>query len=66
MTVNYECSKCNHRECETDEIRVSGGLSRFFDVQNKRFTAVICIQCRYTEFYKQDSGALGNIFDFFT
>ncbi|MCK8044761.1 zinc ribbon domain-containing protein [Shewanella sp. 1CM18E] len=31
------CPKCNQREFETGEIRVSGGFwSRIFDMQNKR------------------------------
>jgi len=51
----------------TGEIRVSGGFwSRIFDVQNKKYTAVTCDQCSYTEFYKGASSTLGNIFDFFT
>lgn len=41
-------------------------ILKLFDVQNKRFTTVICTQCRYTEIYQADSSTLGNIFDFFT
>ncbi|MEZ9594934.1 zinc ribbon domain-containing protein [Shewanella sp. 10N.261.52.F9] len=33
----WACPKCNQREFETGEIRVSGGFwSRIFDMQNKR------------------------------
>jgi predicted nucleic-acid-binding Zn-ribbon protein len=63
----YRCQKCGNPRYETGEIRASGGFwSKIFDVQNKRFTTVICTQCRYTEIYQADSSRLGNIFDFFT
>ena len=61
------CVKCGCREYEAEEIRTVGGaLAKIFDVQNKKFTAVSCKQCRYTELYKAETSALGNIFDFFT
>jgi len=63
----WSCPKCLNRDYETGEIRVSGGFwSRIFDVQNKKYTAVSCEKCSYTEFYKGNSSTLGNIFDFFT
>lgn len=65
--LNYQCSKCGHREYEIDEFRATGSfLTKIFDVQNQRFTTVTCTRCRYTEIYKADSSMLGNIFDFFT
>ncbi len=64
---NWKCPKCTHAHFETDVFRATGGgLSRFFDVQNKKFTTVTCSQCNYTEIYRADSSTLGNIFDFFT
>jgi hypothetical protein len=64
---NWSCPKCANRAYTTGEIRVSCGFwSRIFDVQNKKYTAVTCDQCSYTEFYKGASSTLGNIFDFFT
>ncbi len=63
----YICPKCQNRDYEVDEIRTTGGvLSKIFDVQNKKFTAVSCTNCKYTEFYKAESSMLGNIFDLFT
>ncbi|GAK91419.1 hypothetical protein JCM19298_2700 [Nonlabens ulvanivorans] len=48
-------------------MRATGGtLSKIFDVQNKKFSYVACTRCKYTEFYKASTGALSNIFDFFT
>lgn len=63
----WQCPKCGYDHYETDEIHTTGGaFSKIFDVQNKKFTAVSCGQCRYTELYKTETSALGNIFDFFT
>jgi uncharacterized protein len=62
----YSCAKCGNVEYETDTISATGGfLSRMFDVQNKKFSAVTCTNCSYTEFYKADTRMLGNIFDLF-
>jgi hypothetical protein len=47
------CPKCGHTDAEVDDIATTGvGLSRLVDVQNRRFTAVSCTRCGYTEFYK--------------
>lgn len=32
-------------------------------MQSKKFTAVQCDNCGYTEFYRQQSGRAGNILD---
>jgi hypothetical protein len=63
----YQCCKCGNDRYDSSEIRTAGGFwSKIFDVQNKRFTAVSCSECGYTELYKGDSSMLGNIFDFVT
>ena len=59
----FSCSKCNNDQYETEEIRTTGKYSRFFDMQNKKFTAVSCTQCGYTEIFKGDSSKLGNFLD---
>jgi uncharacterized protein len=65
--LNYVCPKCGSRQYELDEIRTTGGaISKLLDVQNKKFTAVTCAKCKYTEFYKARTSMLGNIFDLFT
>ncbi|MFO7840595.1 MAG: zinc ribbon domain-containing protein [Fidelibacterota bacterium] len=64
--LKFVCPKCGNRQYELDEIRTTGGrLSKFLDVQNKKFTAVVCERCKYTEFYRARSSMLGNIFDLF-
>ena len=65
--LNYTCPKCSNTSYEIDQFRATGGmLSKIFDVQTKRFSTVTCTHCKYTELYKAETSALGNIFDFFT
>ena len=35
-------------------------------MQSKKFTAVICDNCGYTELYRETSGRAGNILDLLT
>ena len=47
------------------QIRVSGGFwSSFFDVGNKRYNAISCTECGYTEFYKKTVSGIQKVFDF--
>ncbi|MFQ5740639.1 MAG: zinc ribbon domain-containing protein [Acidobacteriota bacterium] len=65
--LQFRCTKCGHADYEVGEFRAAGGFwSKIFDIQGRRFTTVICRQCRFTEIYQADSSTLGNIFDFFT
>lgn len=64
--ARYECVKCGNDRYETDEITTTGStFSKFFNIQNRKFTAVSCTRCNYTEFYKGDTSTLGNVIDFF-
>lgn len=60
----FECAKCRHGGCEADDFHGIGGLVKFFDVQNKKFTTVSCTRCGYTEPYRGDKSMLSNVFDF--
>ncbi len=62
----FSCAKCGHDQFDTQEIRTTGKYSRFFDMQNKKFTAVSCMNCGFTEMYRADSKGLGNILDLLT
>jgi len=65
---NYQCIKCGNKKAETDNIRTTGPkFTRFFNIQNRRFLAVSCTKCGYTELYRtgKTSGA-SNVLDFFT
>ncbi len=62
----WDCPKCKHKEYETDQFAATGGgLTKFFNIQNKTYTTVTCVNCRYTEIYKTQSSKIGNILDFF-
>lgn len=58
------CPKCGEQETEIDAIATSGtGLSKFFDVQNRQFDVVTCVNCGYSELYRGQSR--GNMVDLF-
>jgi len=63
---NWECPKCRNTNFDVDQFAATGGgLTKFFNIQNKRYSTVTCTRCSYTEIYKVDSSALGNVLDFF-
>jgi len=65
--TNWQCPKCKNAEYETGQFAATGGgLTKIFDIQNKKFATVTCTKCRYTEIYKGETSTLGNVFDFFT
>lgn len=62
--LNFTCAKCGHKEYEVNDMSTTSGMmSRMTNLQNRRFSAVSCRRCFYTELYKTDSGALRNVFD---
>lgn len=64
---NWQCLKCENPEFETGQFAATGGgLSKMFDIQNKKFTTVTCTRCKFTEIYKAETSMLGNVFDLFT
>lgn len=64
----YQCPKCGSKKAETDQIRTTGaGFTRYFNIQNRRFVAVSCSECGYTEFYKATrTSGMSNVLDFIT
>ncbi|MFQ6613076.1 MAG: zinc ribbon domain-containing protein [Fidelibacterota bacterium] len=63
---HWQCPKCENREFETGQFAATGGgLTKFFNIQNKKFTTVTCTRCQYTEIYKTGTSTLGNVLDFF-
>ncbi|MBN2063422.1 MAG: zinc ribbon domain-containing protein [Sedimentisphaerales bacterium] len=62
---NWQCIKCGNTNYEVGKFAATGGgLSKIFDIQNKKFSTVTCTQCKYTEIYQAETSMLGNIFDF--
>lgn len=61
----YICPKCGCQSYEADTIQTTGGnLSRILDIQNKKFTAIICSDCGYTELYRARNSSGMDILDF--
>ena len=58
------CTKCGHSRFEVDEIRTTGKISRFLNIQHKKFTAIVCAGCGYTELYRGDTSRLASVLDF--
>jgi len=58
------CPKCGNEDVDVDEVATTGmGLTRLFDVQNRRFHVVTCANCGYTEFYRgQDADIVVDLF----
>lgn len=58
------CPKCGHEKAEVDEIATTGsGLSKLFDIQNRRFQVVSCANCGYSELYRdRDADVIVDLF----
>jgi hypothetical protein len=47
------CPKCGHGDAAVEDVATTGdGVARMLDVENRRFRAVSCTRCGYTEFYR--------------
>ena len=56
----WECPKCHNHTYETDEIAATGtGLTKFINMQNRKFSVVTCDRCKW------DTSMLSNILDIF-
>lgn len=69
LGAKFQCPKCKNSGGETSRFAATGtGLSRFFDVQHKRFITVSCRNCGFTEMYNpkilERSGKVGDVLDF--
>jgi|TARA_B100000427_G_scaffold19271_1_gene14746 hypothetical protein len=50
---------------EEDTVTMTGkSWSRFMNIQNRKFTAITCAKCQYTEFYKGTSKGWESVVDF--
>ncbi|KAB5607763.1 zinc ribbon domain-containing protein [Bifidobacterium jacchi] len=63
--VQYVCVKCGCRNYESDQFQATGGnVAKLFNVQNKKFITISCVQCGYTELYRAQTGTGMNVLDF--
>ena len=61
----WTCPKCESTEYSEDTVTMTGKTwSRFMNIQNRKFLAVTCSKCNYTEFYKGDSKGWESVIDF--
>jgi predicted nucleic-acid-binding Zn-ribbon protein len=62
--IKYTCPKCNSKSFSTGTIRTSGSIiGSLFNIQNKRFTTIVCSDCMYTELFKLPPGKIGDDID---
>lgn len=60
----FQCGKCGGTSSEHSEISTAGGwISRVFNFQHRKFVAVSCVACGYTEMYKRRAGGVENMLD---
>ncbi len=61
----WTCPKCESTEYSEDTVTMTGKTwSRFMNIQNRKFLAVTCAKCSYTEFYKGVSKGWESVIDF--
>jgi predicted nucleic-acid-binding Zn-ribbon protein len=60
------CPKCGHTETDVGSISTTGGgLSKYFDIQTNEFQVVSCVNCGYSELYRQTGSTGRDIVDVF-
>ena len=61
----WTCPKCESTEYSEDTVTMTGKTwSRFMNIQNRKFLAITCRNCQYTEFYKGTSKGWESVIDF--
>ena len=61
----WECPKCESYESEQGQFAATGGgISKFFNLQNKKFSTITCKKCKFTEIYQTKISMLSKVFDF--
>ena len=60
------CPKCGHTETDVGSISTTGGgLSKMFDIQTDSFEVVPCLNCGYSELYRDATSGSSDIVDVF-
>ncbi len=63
--IKYTCPKCGGRKYEVKGVILQHSqFSQVFSIPGRRYTAVICDRCRYTEFYNLPAQSINEAFDF--
>ena len=60
------CPKCGATETDVGTISTTGGgLSKLFDVQTNSFKVVSCVNCGYSELYRDRTAGSSDLVDIF-
>lgn len=63
-SISYSCVKCTNPTFKAEDVALTGAKwGRYFDHQGKKFTAIMCENCGYTDFYRIESSKAANILD---
>lgn len=61
----WVCPKCESSAFTEDIVTMTGkSFSRFMNIQNRKFSAITCKECSFTEFYKGESKGWESVIDF--
>ena len=61
----FSCPKCGCLQYASDQFQATGGsFAKLFDVQNKKFITISCVQCGFTELYRAETTTGMNVLDF--
>jgi Predicted nucleic-acid-binding protein containing a Zn-ribbon domain len=64
--TDHGCSNRGHTQTDIGEISTTGdGLSKMFDIQTNSFKVVTCMNCGYSELYRDMTTGPSDIVDIF-
>lgn len=62
--ASQRCPKCMGEMSVRGQLRgAAGGISAVFELSNARFDYVSCAGCGFTEFYRSEVSAIGQLTD---
>ena len=62
----WKCIKCDNDEFEEDQIATTGSFwSKFFNIQNKKFTTITRTKYLHRNVFTESKYSLKNLLDFF-
>lgn len=63
--LRYSCPKCGSKNYSLKSVRIdNSAFSQAFSIPGRRYTAVICERCRFTEFYNIPLKRIDEAFSF--
>jgi predicted nucleic-acid-binding Zn-ribbon protein len=63
--LRYSCPKCGGKNYTVKGVRIdSTAFSQAFSIPGRRYTAVICERCRFTELYNIPVNRIDEAFSF--